>query len=57
MKILENSKNIILFMGSSGKKILNETLNEWDLDYEKKKSLTNNDSFILNVKKIRKKIS
>ena len=50
-------KNIILFMGSSGKKILNETLNEWDLDYEKKKSLTNNDSFILNVKKIRKKIS
>jgi len=50
-------KNIILFMGSSGKKILNETLNEWDLDYEEKKSLTNNDSFILNVKKIRKKIS
>ena len=50
-------KNIILFMGSSGKKILKETLNEWDLDYEEKKSLTNNDSFILNVKKIRKKIS
>ena len=27
-------------MGSSGKKILNETLHEWDLDYEEKKSLT-----------------
>ena len=50
-------KNIIFFMGSSGRKILNETLSEWDLDYEEKKSLTNNDSFILNVKKIRKKKS
>ena len=50
-------KNIILFMGSSGKKILNETLNEWDLDYEEKKSLTNEDSFILNIKKIKKKVS
>ena len=50
-------KNIILFMGSSGRKILNETLQEWDLDYEEKKSLTSNDSFILNIKKIKKKIS
>ena len=48
-------KNIIFFMGSSGKKILNETLKEWDLDYEEKKSLTNDDSFILNIKKIKKK--
>jgi len=50
-------KNIILFMGNSGRKILNDTLKEWDLDYEEKKSLTNNDSFILNIKKIKKKIS
>ena len=49
-------KNIIFFMGSSGKKILNETLKEWELDYEVKKSLTNDDSFILNIRKIRKKI-
>ena len=50
-------KNIILFMGNSGRKILNDTLKEWDLDYEEKKSLTNNDSFILNIKRIKKKIS
>ena len=50
-------KNIILFMGSTGRKILNDTLKEWDLDYEEKKSLTNDDSFILNIKKIKKKIS
>ena len=50
-------KNIILFMGSSGRRILNHTLSEWDLDYEEKKSLTNDDSFILNIKRIKKKIS
>ena len=50
-------KNIIFFMGSGGRKILNETLQEWDLDYEEKKSLTSNDSFILNIKKIKKKVS
>ena len=50
-------KNLILFMGNSGRKILNETIKVWDLDYEEKKSLTNDNSFILNIKKIRKKIS
>jgi len=49
--------NIILFMGSKGRKILNDTLKEWDLDYEEKKSLTNDASFILNIKKIKKKVS
>ena len=50
-------KNIIFFMGVNGKKILNETLKVWDLDYDEKKSLTSDDSFILNIKKIKKKIS
>tara|TARA_B100000579_G_scaffold380768_1_gene348880 strand:- start:31 stop:678 length:648 start_codon:yes stop_codon:yes gene_type:complete len=50
-------KNIIFFMGNSGRKILNDTLKEWNLDYEEKKSLTNEGSFILNIKKIEKKIS
>ena len=50
-------KNIIFFMGKNGKKVLKETLQHWDLDYEEKKSLTNEDSFILNIKKIKKKLS
>jgi len=50
-------KNIILFMGRTGKKTLNDTLKGWDLDYEIKKSLTNDESFILNIKKIKKNIS
>ena len=49
-------KNIILFMGKSGRKILNETLKIWDLEYEEKKSLTNKDSFLLNIKNMEKKI-
>tara|TARA_S200000501_G_scaffold354358_1_gene374964 strand:+ start:132 stop:800 length:669 start_codon:yes stop_codon:yes gene_type:complete len=48
-------KNLILFMGKSGKKILNDTLKEWDLDFEEKQSLTNEESFVLNIKKIKKK--
>ena len=30
-------KNIIFFMGGSGRQILNSVLREWDLDYEEKK--------------------
>ena len=55
-KNFRNYKNIILFMGKSGRKILNETLKIWDLDYEEKKSLTNKDSFLLNIKNMEKKI-
>ena len=50
-------KNIIFFMGSSGRKIFDEVLQNWDLDYVEKKSLTSEDSFILNIKKINKKFS
>ena len=50
-------KNLILFMGSSGKKILEEVLNVWDLDYEEKKSITSGESFLLNIKKIKNKVS
>ena len=47
--------NLILFMGKSGKKILEETLKNWEFDYEKKKSITSEDSFLLNIKNIKKK--
>ena len=43
-------------MGANGKKIFQETLNEWDLEFSEKKSLTNEDSFLLNIKKLKKKL-
>ena len=55
-KNFSNFKNLIFFMGANGKKIFKETLNDWDLEYSEKKSLTNEDSFLLNIKKIKKKI-
>ena len=49
-------KNLIFFMGKNGKKIFENSLNDWDLEYVEKKSLTNEDSFLLNIKNIKKKI-
>ena len=48
-------KNLILFMGKNGKQILKETLLHWDFEYKEKKSVTNEDSFLLNIKNIKKK--
>ena len=50
----KNFKNLIIFMGKSGNEILSETLKKWKLDYETKKSITSNDSFILNIRGIKK---
>ena len=48
-------KNLIFFMGKNGKKIFKNSLKDWDLEYIEKKSLTNEDSFLLNIKNIEKK--
>ena len=54
-KNFNNYKNLILFMGKNGEKTLEETLKIWDFDFEKKKSITSQDSFLLNIKNIKKK--
>ncbi len=48
-------KNIIVFMGKSGEKTLEENLKKWDLKFDKKNSITNKDSFLLNITNIKKK--
>ena len=53
-KNFSSYKNLILFMGKNGEKILEETLKKWDFDYVKKKSITSQDSFLLNITNIKK---
>jgi len=48
-------KNLIFFMGESGKKVFENSKKNWELGYTEKKSLTNKDSFLINIKKIKKK--
>ena len=48
-------KNLIFFMGKSGKKIFENSKKNWELEYIEKKSLTSEESFLINIKKIKKK--
>jgi len=48
-------KNLIFFMGKSGKKVFENSKKKWNLEYVEKKSLTSKDSFLINIKKIKKK--
>ena len=45
----KNFKYIILFLGKTGKKILDDALKSWTFDYEEKKSLTSKESLIVKI--------
>ncbi len=51
----KNFKYIILFLGKSGKKILDEALKNWKFEYEEKKSLTNEESTVIKIYNLKKK--
>ena len=48
-------KEVILFLGKSGKEILGKVLNEWKFEFEEKKSITSADSIIIKIKNLEKK--
>ena len=58
-QIAENNfksfKYIILYLGKSGKKIMNDAQKFWKFDYEEKKSLTNNESLIVKIYNLQKR--
>tara|TARA_B100001989_G_scaffold234954_1_gene195832 strand:+ start:34 stop:678 length:645 start_codon:yes stop_codon:yes gene_type:complete len=51
----KNFKYIILYLGKTGKKILDDALKSWTFDYEEKKSLTSKESLIVKISNLRKK--
>ena len=51
----KNFKYIILYLGKSGKKILDDALKFWIFDYEEKKSLTSDESMIVKIANLREK--
>jgi len=51
-----NFNNLILFSGKNGKQALLDASKVWEFEYKERKSVTSDDSLILNIKKIRKKI-
>jgi len=55
-KNFKNFKNLILFLGKNGKQTLLDASKVWEYEYKERKSVTSDDSFIINIKKIRKKI-
>ena len=54
-KNFSSYKNLIVFMGKNGEKTLEEARENWEFDFEKKKSITSKDSFLLNIRNIKKK--
>ena len=51
----QNYKNLIVFMGKNGKQLLDDSVKKWQFEYKEKRSLTNKDSFLINVKNIKRK--
>ncbi len=47
-------KNLVVFMGANGEKILDSSKIKWKFSFEKKLSVTNENSFILNIKNLKR---
>ena len=54
-KNFEKYTNLIVFMGKNGKQLIEEAFKKWEFEYKERKSLTSDDSFLLNIKNIKKK--
>ena len=51
----KNFKYIVLYLGRSGKEILDNSFRTWKFDYEEKKSVTSKESMIVKISNLRKK--
>ena len=54
-KNFDDFKDIILFLGKSGKSSIEQSLKKWNLEFIEKKSVTEKDSIIIKINKVSKK--
>ena len=47
-------KNIIVFLGKNGKESLKESLKNWKFEYEEKRSITSDDSYLIKITNLKK---
>ena len=52
---VENWKKIFIFLGKTGKSELLQASKMWDIEYKQRVSVTNDDSTVIEINKIRKK--
>ena len=52
----KNYKNLILFLGKNGKETLLDASKVWEFEYKEQRSVTSDDSLVINIENIRKKI-
>ena len=51
----ENWKKIIIFLGKTGDKELIRASKDWDIEYKQRMSITNSDSKVIEINKLKKK--
>ena len=54
-KNFDDFKDLILFLGKSGKSSIEQILKKWNLEFIEKKSVTEKDSIIIKINKVSKK--
>ena len=52
---VENWKKIFIFLGKTGKSELLQASKMWDIEYKQRVSVTNGDSTVIEINRIRKK--
>lgn len=50
----DNFDNLVLFMGKNGKSTLLDASKVWEFEYKEKRSITNEDSFVIEIKQVKK---
>ena len=50
-----NFSNLVVFMGKNGKQLIEDSIKKWDFEYKNKRSITSKDSFLINIKNVKKK--